>query len=79
MIPTLVPVADVFAAFDLLGIPHSDLREVHVTPKTITVVQLRRDEGGQVVAAGGEVATITTVIGIDRSELGAELMKRRDS
>lgn len=47
-----------------LGIELTDLMAVQVKPRSITVTHRRRDDEGQLVIAGDEVATVTQTIGI---------------
>lgn len=45
-----------------------DVASIEITGGGITVVELRNDEQGSRYAVGDDVATVTTLIAIDRKE-----------
>lgn len=64
-LPASVTYDTVMRALDLLGIPRAPgIQSVTVEQGKVTVVQFRRDAGGELVIAGDEIATVTTSIGI---------------
>jgi hypothetical protein len=67
-LPITVPYEDVKAALAALGIPTERLMDVQIAPKAITVTYRRVDDQGRSVAAGDELATVVTTIGVDRGE-----------
>jgi hypothetical protein len=67
--PTIVSTGAVRAALTSLGIDYQDVTDMWMDWRSITVTRLRRDEEGRPFAAGGDVATVTTVIGIDYKDV----------
>lgn len=65
-LPTTFKRRDLMDALELLGIPSAGTRRVQIFPDCIIVEQLRRDEGGSLVSAGSDIATVKTVIGLEK-------------
>ena len=65
-LPTTFKQQDLMSALELLGIPSADTRQVTIYPSRIIVEQLRRDDNGSPIVAGNELATIKTVIGLEK-------------
>jgi hypothetical protein len=65
--PDTITLDQVRAALHALGLPvgPDDLHSVHMEPGKITVVHGRSDSQGRWLAAGQDLSTVTTVIGID--------------
>ena len=57
---------DLMAALELLGIPSAGTRRVQIFPDCIIVEQLRRDASGSLFSAGADIATVKTVIGLEK-------------
>lgn len=56
-------------AEQILGVADtSDVQSIQIESGGITVVELRNDEQGHRYAVGDDVATVTTLIAIDRKE-----------
>lgn len=67
--PIAVQYDTVTSALEFLGIfDHDDITNVLIWPKRIVVERLRRDENGQLVAAGNTAATMTHVIAVQKDE-----------
>lgn len=57
------------AALASIGISTEDLRELHLSPTTVTVTRFRRDpDTGGIAVGDSEVATFTVVIPLTRRE-----------
>lgn len=65
-LPTTFKRQDLMAALELLGIPSAGTRRVQIFPDCIIVEQLRRDASGSLFSAGPNVATVKTVIGLEK-------------
>lgn len=65
-LPATFKQQELMDALGLLGIPSADTRQVTIYPSRIIVEQLRRDENGLPIVAGNELATIKTVIGLEK-------------
>ena len=65
-LPTTFKQRDLMAALEQLGIPAAGTRRVQIFPDCIIVEQLRRDASGSLFSAGSDVATIKTVIGLEK-------------
>lgn len=57
---------DSMDALKLLGIPSSGTRCVQIFPDRIIVEQLRRDENGSPISTVDGLATVKTVIGLEK-------------
>ncbi len=65
-LPTTFKRRDLMAALELLGIPSAGTRRVQIFPDCIIVEQLRRDASGSLFSAGADIATVKTVIGLEK-------------
>ena len=65
-LPTTFKRRDLMAALELLGIPSAGTRRVQIFPDCIIVEQLRRDENGSPISTVDGLATVKTVIGLEK-------------
>ena len=67
-LPTQIPFADVKRALTDLGLPIDHTLSVTFGVGKVTIEQIRVAPDGRMIAAGNELATITTVIGYTRED-----------